>query len=224
MNVTRLAVCAVAAAAALSACAPATTPPHAATLTFAAIGDSVSAGVGADPGHGYTAMLGGPVVDDNAVDGATLARMLGDPPELNTARLTATHPGVVIVMLGINDRITAVSPAMYESQYSTLLDQVCAASPDSAVLVVGEYPIDLDALSATNPGAIPSTHREPQSAYNTEARQAATGHGVGYTDVTDSGVLDHIGPDGAHPNQAGHDALAAWITSHLPLASRCGVR
>lgn len=200
-----------------------TTQPPVMPARIAVVGDSISNGYGAANGYPelMAAQFDAQVVFDATEDGATVAGFLpGGPHDLDLAGFAAARPDLTIVALGTNEHLgKTATPQLYAGQLGALVDRVCTTT-DAPVLLVHLYGVDADALHARYPAAVPVGPRPSWAAYGAAMEQAAAGRGVGYLDL--GGATVSIGPDGAHPDDAGQATLARLVTAGIERASTCG--
>jgi lysophospholipase L1-like esterase len=158
--------------------------------TIVCLGDSITAGVGAEPGHAYpdvlAARLGVPVIN---------AGVPGDTTEGALARLDqvlAEDPWLVIVELGGNDRLRQVPPERTEAALRTILQRLLAAR-------VVPVLVELDAPFSGSYNAI----------YGRLADELSIPM-VG--DVLREILMDPtLKSDPIHPNTRGHELLAEAV-------------
>jgi len=235
---TRIAASLLGAALTLSACS--TTPvagnrpsaPAAAPIIYAAIGASETYGIGATDRYrqAWPQVFFNDVLPPSAVlynfgiPGATTAQALHD--EVPAA--VAIHPTVVTVWLNVNDLISGVSAADYESQLRQLLHtmrrggkaQVLVANtPDLGQLPA--YRACLPNPPASAPACLipdglvpkPQAVAATVNAYNAAISQAAQEEDATLVDLhlNDAQLSQHpewISADGFHPNEQGYAVIA----------------
>ena len=178
----------------------------------------------------------GTVFTNVGISGATVERALRD----EVPQAVALKPTVVTVWLNVNDLLRLVQPPTYEAQLRDLLHQLRGGG--TAKVFVANTPA-LDHLPVylacrPNPPAggrpcgfgftlpEPSAINGAVDAYNAAIDRAAKGEGAVVVDLhaaslsaREKGVeATLIGPDGFHPNAAGHEAIAATFTAAIKRA------
>jgi lysophospholipase L1-like esterase len=162
---------------------PASGGGHVAPIVI--IGDSVSVGVGATVGNGWTNVLGRSVaVDVHARNGATTGYFVEHPPR------RIPGPRAVIVELGINDWGRHVDPATYAANLWRIVE-TARAGGDEPVLIIDVYEIP--------------TRNGSWKPY----RDALLALGEDFT-LIETGPVE-LTADGLHPNNAGHAAIARAV-------------
>jgi lysophospholipase L1-like esterase len=179
-----------------------------AALRVAFLGDSYSAGTGADPGQGYVDLVladRGWSADRVFAQGGTGYTNLGQISERETRYLgrvpdvVASAPDVVVVQGSTNDADAADT----EKAAAAVYQQLRAGLPTAAIVAVGPTATPADATTTAVRDAVAS---------------AARANGVFFADAWD--WLDVDDPslwadDGVHPSGAGHRVLADRVSDAL---------
>jgi acyl-CoA thioesterase I len=201
--------------------------PSGPRLTYVAIGASESVGVGADDPIRQawaavfyrTALPRAAVFVNLGIPGATVADALRrEVPEAVSLR-----PDVVTVFLNANDLIARVPVRTYQSELTSLLGQVRGGGR-TTVLVANLPPLDslprFQACPAARPcegsplsgPAIDAAVREYNAAIAAAARRTGSTvvdlYRIGTAISREGSSGDFVGPDGFHPNAAGHRLIA----------------
>jgi acyl-CoA thioesterase-1 len=158
--------------------------------TIVCLGDSITAGVGAEAGHAYpdvlAARLGEEVVN---------AGVSGDTTEGALARLDsvlAEDPWLVIVELGGNDRLRQVPPERTETALRTILQRLLAAR---VVPVLVEFDAPFSGSYNAIYGRLAGEYSVPM-----------------VEDVLGEILVDpSLKSDPIHPNTRGHEMLAETV-------------
>ena len=202
----------------------------AAPLRLTVAGDSLALGIGAsDSSHGFAfdlfrrieARRPGSVVTDLAVGGATAA----DVDRLESPRVRATRPDLVLLEAGANDAVRRRTAAAFARDYARLVAHVAAASP-GATLVLFNVP-DVSVSPIFETGAKPALHRLV-AAYNVAVAAQARRRRLRVVDLyavsqaARSDAARWFGADLFHPSDDGHAriAAAAWPVVRDAIASR----
>ena len=188
------------------------TPPAAAGPKVAFLGDSYTAGSGANPGGGYAYLLSNamrwqPVVLGEGGTGYVNPGPTGSgrkPFTDRVADVVAAKPSIVIVQGSTNDsgedKVRAAATQVYS--------QLKAGLPDAKIIVVG--PLDPPKADHT---AIPGDRQA--------LADAASEAGLLFIDpVAERWVTDpaRFPVDGLHPDQTGHAQIAEALASKLSSA------
>ena len=187
-----------------------TQPPPASSITYTALGASVTFGIAAVPlSEGYVPMLAermGQVrsnvrLNNLGINGARIEDLISS--ELTAA--IATDPDVVTVMTGSNDIIGGQNVASFGSQLDSLLAEL--RDETDALVFVGDIP-DLTAAPRFRLKPDPDVTRQRISSFNARIRQSAQANGAILVRVSDLVIDDSIfAIDGFHPNNKGHRRL-----------------
>ncbi len=178
------------------------------------IGDSLTAGYFASTQEkGYSQLvvsqlqkmgaverLGGSKAGGNL---ATVGNLVSIPEGFNLA----------VVELGTNDIQGKTDPAVFPGQYDALMNKVKAASPTSALICIGTW----------------GSAGSDTDAYDNAIQKSCEAHGGKYIDVSaEFGMAGNRGPAGVnvwagisdnfHPNDYGHERLAALVMDHLTVS------
>jgi lysophospholipase L1-like esterase len=193
--------------------------------SFAALGDSFTAGTGSPPEARWADRLarslgqdGGELLYRNlASEGATSAKVLGQ-----VAPALQIEPDLVTVICGANDVLLSARPDLdaFSVRLAAIFDQFLTAMPDPLL------------LTATVPerwvflGLGPRTARRVEEGIrrlNEQIREIAGRHAVPCLEVVGHPGLDdpeNFNPDGLHPSPLGHARAAReferLLAAHLP--------
>lgn len=182
-------------------------------LVYVAVGDSTAVGVGAN-GAGYPPRLArrleaeGHVVKllNLGVSGATAADVRRD----QLPRVMSSSPGLVTIVVGINDLTKGRTLAEFARDLQVIADLV---KRTKATVVIATLP-DLT-LSPSGQGSPPSLARRTAQ-YNAAIRTVAERHGFAVVDLWEASRAaaradgDAIwSSDGFHPSALGYDRWAA---------------
>jgi lysophospholipase L1-like esterase len=181
--------------------------------SYAALGDSFTAGAGCPVGARWTDRLAAalPGVDGElryrnfAVDGASSADVLG---QLRPA--LALEPDLVTVVCGVNDVLLTVRPDTdgYARNLATIFARLLRGSP-APLLITATAPESLDFLELG-----PRTRRRLRAGLarlNEHTRRIAAEHGAICLEVAGHPGLDdpeNFQDDGLHPSAVGHARAA----------------
>ena len=179
--------------------------PH----TYLAVGDSLTVGLYATDGRGFAYMVADRlphsyVFEVAAVTGSGIENTLRQLP----IELTDHHPDIVTVEVGINN-LGTMNASQFAVNYLRLLNQVANDAPDALVV----------ACTVPWTGQIPTSPTYARALeFNGIITAAATTHGYLVAPCWDA-ILWHYeylsDRDGFHPNDQGHEALAAAVWSVL---------
>lgn len=132
---------------------------------------------------------------------------------INSVR--ADHPAGLILELGGNEYNIQVSPAQYQANMQTLINQIKAASPATTIFISHIWQIGVTQQPVTY----------PWGQYRTADITLATNNGAGFVDLEQympSATTNSTGPvtglytsDNIHPNDAGNLLEAAVYTQWL---------
>ncbi|MFE3830166.1 SGNH/GDSL hydrolase family protein [Streptomyces sp. NPDC059092] len=200
--------------------APAATPPR-----FAALGDSLTAGIGdpVDGGgwRGWAALLGGAL--GGAEDGtpfrnfAVSGALTRDVEERQTPDALAFAPDIASVVVGVNDTLRA---GFDIQDLAPRIDRICAAlAAHGTVLLTACLPEPGAMLGLPAPLARPLARR--QRAVNAVVHTLATRYDTVHLHLADAAwVADRSlwSADRLHPGERGHRMIAARF--HGALAER----
>jgi lysophospholipase L1-like esterase len=200
--------------------------------SYAALGDSFTAGAGCPDGARWTdrlaEALGGGSGElryrNFAVDGATSADVLR---QLRPA--LALEPDLVTLVCGVNDVLLTVRPDIdgYARNLQTMLERLHRGSP-APLVITATAPESLDFLDLG-----PRSQRRVRAGLarlNEHTRRLAAEHGAVCLEVTGHPGLDdpdNFQDDGIHPSTVGHARAALAFESLLDetaMASKGGLR
>ena len=182
-------------------------PPGSQVLVF---GDSYTQSTGATcPQTGYAARLAatfGWVADVQGFGGTGfVARGVIDADYLaRLSALTPTTPALVMVQGGLNDALAGATEEQELTAARAVLDLLARTYPDSQVVVLG--PPQVQVVDAAVIAGI-----------NRALRRASIEHQVPYLNPLGDGwdVQRFTTADGLHPDDAGHEHLAARVAAAL---------
>lgn len=169
-------------------------PP--ARLGIVAFGDSLTAGVGASPGHDYPSVLSqiiGREVINRGVSGDTTA----DALKRLDRDVLALDPGIVIVILGGNDFLRKVPEKEVEKNLTEIITRI---QEKGAVVILGE-------MRGPAPGMD----------YGNLYKRLARRHGTVLVPDILGEILTHpkLKSDPIHPNDAGYEIIARRVAEKL---------
>ncbi|MBM4408681.1 MAG: SGNH/GDSL hydrolase family protein [Chloroflexi bacterium] len=189
-----------------------------APLRFVALGDSYTIGTGVTEPERWPNQLvealrgrnGEPVLDlvaNLGVNGWTSR----DVHERQVPRLATLDPGFVSLLVGVNDVVQGVPPAVFERTAAAILDEVLALVPPSRVLVVATP--DYTVTPAGADYGEPNRAKAGIIENNRILRGLAEARGIAFVDIfdisgeaaTDRGL---VARDGLHPSGAQY---ARWV-------------
>lgn len=188
--------------------------------TYAALGDSFTAGGGAGEGERWADRLAaslrarnpGLVYRNLAVDGATSAAVLEQLPAA-----LALRPDLVTVICGANDVLLTSRPDIegYERRFSAILGGLREGAPEAAILTASapESWHFLDLRPRTKARLV-----QALGELNAVTRAVAARHRVPCLNVAGHPGLskrENFGADGLHPSPLGHERAAAEIALSL---------
>ena len=199
----------------LSACGgsggPAAPAPGATRLVYAALGASVTFGIGAVPlTEGYVfeiaermrSVRAEVTLHNLGIPGARIEDLLSD--ELEPA--VAGNPDVVTVWAGSNEVIDGQEPEIFGAQLDTLLANLRTRT--RALVFVGDL-ADLTRTPRFQAFPDPDVTRQRLNAFNARIRASVAANGANLVPLSDLPVIDSIfSIDGFHPNNDGHRRLA----------------
>ena len=193
--------------------------------SYAALGDSFTAGTGCPPGARWPDRLAQALragerdllYGNYAEKGATTARVLAR----QVPRANQIEPDLVIVVCGANDVLESVRPdvAAAAARLGEIFDRLREASP-GAVLASATIPERWRFL-----GIGQRTRRRlvaGLAGLNEEIRSAAAARGIALLEAAGHPELDdpaNFGPDGLHPSILGHrraaEEMVRLLSDHL---------
>lgn len=201
-----------------------TSPIASAPLRFVALGDSYTIGTGVTEPERWPNQLvealrgrnGEPVLDlvaNLAVNGWTSR----DVYERQVPRLATLEPDFVSLLVGVNDVVQGVPPAVFERTAAAILDEVLALVPPSRVLVVATP--DYTVTPAGADYGEPNRAKAGLIENNRILRGLAEARGIAFVDIfdisgeaaTDRGL---VARDGLHPSGAQY---ARWVVRIAPV-------
>ncbi|MFE4694754.1 SGNH/GDSL hydrolase family protein [Streptomyces sp. NPDC056749] len=204
--------------------APASRTPARATVRFAALGDSLTEGVG-DPvqggWRGWAALLAeglaGPGQDVEFRNLAVAGALSTDVHERQAAAAADLRPDIASVVVGVNDTLRR---SFDIRRLAARLDEVCALlAGGGAVLLTACLPDPGTALGLPGPLRRPLARR--QQAVNTVVHTLSARYGAVHLHASDRAWTEDRAlwsVDRLHPAERGHRRLAAGF--HRLLAER----
>ena len=186
-------------------------------ITLACVGDSITQGAGAHPGHAYPdqlqALLGSKwIVKNFGVGGRTLLRQ-GDHPWWNEPAFTKAHelnPDAVVIMLGTNDTKPQnwVHAGDFYGDYKDLIESFKALPSKPHIWIVLPPPVPAPGNYGINEANL--------QVLLTTIDQLARDEDVGEIDVH-AALLEkpELLPDRVHPNDAGAAVLAQTVAQAI---------
>jgi acyl-CoA thioesterase-1 len=188
-------------------------PAAAQPLKILALGDSLTAGYGLPPGHGFAPQLER-ALEESGVEAQVIdAGVSGDTSAGGLARLDwalADAPDLVILELGANDMLRGVDPAETRANLDAILAKLREAGP--RVLLAGMR-------------AAPNLGPDYGGAFEGLYAELATKYDVPLYPFFLEGVAtdpDLNLADGLHPNEAGVAEIVRRILPHVLAAA--GIR
>lgn len=183
-----------------SATAP---PPPSPKPLFVAYGDSISYGSDLPSRFGAWPYLAAPAegwaLDNESVPGRDL--VTGGVNDLQT-KVIDKHPAYVAIMLGTDDSVDLVDPAVYLLAYNSILQTIHAKLPFTVVYVV-------------EPPQLCPAFNDRLPLFIAAMQEAAAANNVKF--ISTAGLLSF--PQDydscAHPNYGGHQKLSAAIVGEL---------
>lgn len=193
-------------------------------IRYAVVGDSYSIGEGASEEQSWPALLARhltksgismTIVSNPARTGWTTE----DAIERELPAFRAAKPEFGTLMLGVNDWVQAVGPAVFRERLAHLMDEMLSVLPNGKRLLV----INIPDFSATPAGPAFARGREISAGlmeFNRITAEEAAKRGLRLVDIfplsqkmgKDSSL---IGPDGLHPSVK---AYATWEELIFPAA------
>lgn len=207
-------------------------------VTMLAVGDSITAGTGAsDAAHRWTNLVkaagGYDVLYNNGVSGTVLQNtvqntvaVIGGAVTSNLrdnrdTRISYYSPDYLFILYGLNDlrlNDAAFTSALFQNDLQEIVQQAKAYGTPAAHIVIGSPPY-IPAASYTLAPPWDGATAGKFTDYIAACAAVATAEGTKYIDVNAwmiaNGGDTLIGPDGIHPNDAGHDAIADAFLSVL---------
>ena len=216
---------------------PASTPvptPAAATIVYAAVGASETAGIGAqDPRSQAWPM----VFYQTALPRTAVMYSFGVPYETTQAALTGelpaaltVQPTLVTVWLNVDDLVAGVSSADYETRLDQLVHALRRGGAARVLVANTPYldhlPLYLKCLSGaagcpfTGPVPGPADLDAAVDAYNAAIARVVQREGATLVDLHSEGEVpdqhpDWVSSDGFHPDAAGYAQVAAHFAAAL---------
>ncbi|NNG21035.1 SGNH/GDSL hydrolase family protein [Naumannella sp. ID2617S] len=200
------------------------------TEVVVGLGDSVTSGYRSDESYvralaaSLTTATTAAAADNFGVPGLTTTGLLA---QLNLPQVQSAleQADLVVITIGANDftvddadapdlddQLTALRQHM-----ALVLSEVQAYAPNARIVVTGYWNAFTDASVSGADQAYTDTAMGLTERINTVLQQTATGTGTGYVDLVaafnaaSSDWSTLLADDGDHPNEAGHEAIAAAI-------------
>jgi acyl-CoA thioesterase I len=186
-------------------------------IKYLALGDSYTIGTGASTSaHSWPAIIaarlaeqtGGQVELTNpAINGFTTQDLIED----ELPQLERLKPGLVTILIGVNDLVRDRSPEDYRASLVQIYDEVAAQRPPDGRVFAISLP-NWSVVPAAREYGDPERIRDLTDTFNDIAREEATARGFGWIDITAAslsglGTPGWIASDGLHP---GDNQYAAW--------------
>ena len=186
-------------------------------MSYVALGDSYTIGTGAySPAHSWPSIIAerlkqqtGQEVEltNPAVNGFTTRDLIDKELPL----LRRLKPGLVTILIGVNDLVRERTPEDYRASLAQIYDEVAAQKvPDGHVFAIS-IP-NWSVVPAAREYGDPEQIRHLTDTFNDIAREEAAARGFGWIDITAAsisglGTPGWISSDGLHP---GDNQYAAW--------------
>jgi len=186
--------------------------------TLVAVGDSISAGVGATNAKRYAwvwlahAMLDNAAAGDTtlinkAISGTKLTQTQAGWPAANTVvnkDIVANNPDILFIAYGFNDQSAGVSAEDYKVAYDKYLKEITDALPNTIIVCLSITYRNGDGASALT------------RAYNKNFMELAEKYGCIYADVyADLLPTQWFIIDGAHPTDIGFRVMASTVFASI---------
>ncbi len=125
-------------------------------------------------------------------------------------------PDVILIMMGTNDFLSAVSLPRFKDCYGTCLDRIAARYPDASVICFTCFPVN---CWASGTGQLNADGRTIDD-YNEIIRQCGAARGLPVVETSGCGItvqnFKTLTVDGIHPNAQGALLAAADILQNMP--------
>jgi len=166
-----------------------------------AFGDSITAGVGT--GEAFPAKLSrriGSAVTARGKSGATAAGLGG-----RVGGVLALNPTHILVLVGTNDAIQGRNGAQVAASLNSIVDQFIASG---AKTILGTIPPNYGEKAAFNPNV---------DSINASIRALGSSRGIAVADIHGAFGSNPalVNSDGFHPNDSGHEVIAASFAGKL---------
>ncbi len=193
-------------------------------MRYVALGDSYTIGTSVAPAERWPDQLVaalGPaeptveLVANLGVNGYTSADLIRD----ELPALAAGKPGLVTLLIGVNDVVRRVPPATYEANVMAILDALLARVPASRIVTVATPD------HTVTPGGVrygdPRLQHDGIVTVNAILARQATRRDVAWVDIFDisrRAAADRslVASDGLHPSGAQY---ALWVERILPVVA-----
>jgi len=197
--------------------------PHAEPLDYVALGDSYTVGTGVRPAERWPDQLVarvGParlrLVANLGVNGYTS----GDVIERELPQLGSLRPGLVSLLIGVNDVVDGVPAETFRDNAAMILDALLDDLPANRIVVVSTPDYTLTPQGARF--GDPDAQRARIVSNNTVLAELAGARGIAVVDIFDlSGrVRDDaslVADDGLHPSA---EQYRLWVDRIAPLVER----
>jgi lysophospholipase L1-like esterase len=218
------AIAVIVVAAAVAGCSVSTgsVEPVPAVIRYVALGDSFTIGTSVNaedrfPDRLVTALGVGPpsleLIANLGVNGYTSADLIRD----ELPALARLEPGLVTVLIGVNDVVQGVPVATYEANVVTILDGLLAHLPATRIVAVA-IP-DYTVTPAGSDYGDPREQHDGIVAFNAAMQRLTSERGIAFVDIFDisSRAADDRGlvaEDGLHPSGAQY---ALWVERLAPV-------
>lgn len=189
-------------------------------LRYVALGDSYTIGTSVAPAERWPDQLvrrvaGIELVANLAVNGFTS----GDVIDVELPRLPALRPGLLTLLIGVNDVVQRVPEAVYRGNVADILDALVGHVGAGRVFLVTtpDYTVTPAGADYGDPTTQSAAVRR-NNAINTEL---AGGRGIPVVDIHDLSLLaatdrSLVADDGLHPSGAQY---ALWVERIAPVVS-----
>jgi lysophospholipase L1-like esterase len=189
------------------------------------LGDSITWGVGSPSASSYRAPLAALVAGQSAYTvqfvGSQVSGTLADQSNeghsgylISQIRdgidgwLSAAHPDLVVLHIGINDLNRGVDVANAPARLADLVDRIYADRPGTGVIMLGLIP--------TTPNLGTQVAAYNAAAKKLQSTETAAGHKLRYVDPPALTPAEFT--DGLHPNDAGYQRMAQAVFPALTQA------
>jgi lysophospholipase L1-like esterase len=209
---------------------PTTNPSAVSGPVLVGFGDSITAGRGAsDPSHRWVnivaAGLGGYTLVNSGANSTVLQNTIqnsiqtvGRAAENNgqdtlVSRVIVYHPSLVLVLYGLNDmRLNdpAFTAATFQASLSDVVSSMISSGISADRIILASPPFISDYSSYGPPFNAGSVikHQEYRNIISAVASTKGTRFIDVYQWMADHGGAQLLDPDGVHPNDKGHQAIA----------------
>ena len=189
-------------------------------IRFVALGDSYTIGTAvpeADrwPNQLATRLPALELVANLGVNGFTSRDLI----DVELPRLAALRPGLVSVLIGVNDVVQGVPPAVYRANVEHILDSVTGlvGAARTVVVTTPDYTVTPAGADYGDPARQSAGIRE----HNAIITEAANARGIGVVDIHEISLRaaadrSLVADDGLHPSGAQY---ALWVERIAPVVA-----